>query len=58
MKKLAKPRKTRQLLRDCRGATMVEYSLMLFLILVVASLTVKSLGSKVNVAIGSAIAAF
>ena len=40
------------------GATMVEYALMLFVILVVAASAVKALGSKVNVAVGSSIAVF
>jgi|SwirhirootsSR3_FD_contig_31_828906_length_487_multi_2_in_0_out_0_2 Flp pilus assembly pilin Flp len=37
-----------------RGATMVEYALLLFLILVVAYLAFKSLGSSVSAATQSA----
>jgi Flp pilus assembly pilin Flp len=58
MKKLAKISAIRQLAQDTKGATMVEYALMLFLILVVAAAAVKTLGSKVNTAVGSASTAF
>jgi Flp pilus assembly pilin Flp len=58
MKKLAKISAIRQLANDSKGATMVEYALMLFLILVVAAVAVKTLGSKVTTAVGSASTAF
>jgi Flp pilus assembly pilin Flp len=58
MKKLAKISAIRQLAQDTKGATMVEYALMLFLILVVAAVAVKTLGSKVTTAVGSASTAF
>jgi len=58
MKKLAKISSIRQLAKDSKGATMVEYALMLFLILVVAAVAVKTLGSKVTTAVGSASTAF
>jgi len=58
MKKLAKISTIRQLAKDTKGATMVEYALMLFLILVVAAVAVKTLGSKVQTAVGSASTAF
>jgi Flp pilus assembly pilin Flp len=51
MKKLAKTSTLRQLAKDSRGAA-------LFLILAVASVAMKSLGSKVTNALGSASAAF
>jgi len=50
MNKLANISKIRQLAKDTRGATMVEYALMLFLILVVAAVAVKALGVKVDTA--------
>jgi Flp pilus assembly pilin Flp len=58
MKKLAKTSMLRKLASDSRGAAMVEYSLMLLLILVVASVGVKALGTKVTNALGTASAAF
>ncbi len=58
MNKLANVSKIRQLANDTKGATMVEYALMLFLILVVAAVAVKSLGSKVTSATGAASTAF
>jgi Flp pilus assembly pilin Flp len=58
MNKLTNVSKIRQLAKDSKGATMVEYALMLFLILVVAALAVKALGSKVNTAVGSGIQSF
>lgn len=39
-----------RLLADRRGATMVEYALLLFLILVVASATYRTLGKRVRMA--------
>jgi Flp pilus assembly pilin Flp len=62
MKKLAKVsplrRTAEQLARDTKGATMVEYALMLFLILVVAALAVKTLGAKVSSSVSSATGSF
>jgi Flp pilus assembly pilin Flp len=58
MKKLAKISTIRQLVNDTRGATMVEYALMLFLILVVAAVAVKSLGTKVSSTTTAASTAF
>jgi Flp pilus assembly pilin Flp len=58
MKKLAKTSTLRKLANDSRGAALVEYSLMLFLVLVVASVAMKSIGSKVTNALGSASATF
>ena len=58
MKKLAKISAIRQLANDSHGATMVEYALMLFLILVVAAVAVRSLGQKVSSATGTASTAF
>ena len=46
------------LVRDRRGATMVEYALMLFLILVVAAVAVKALGSTVKTSVGAASSQF
>ena len=53
MKKLAKISTIRQLANDSRGATMVEYALMLFLVLVVAGAAVKTLGTKVNTSVAA-----
>ena len=50
--------KFNQLVYGTKGATMVEYALLLFLILVVAFLAFKALGSSVNSATGSATGAF
>ena len=58
MKKLAKISTIRQLANDTKGATMVEYALMLFLILCVAALAVKALGAKVSTSVGSATNSF
>jgi Flp pilus assembly pilin Flp len=60
MKKLANvnQRSLRQLGKDTRGATMVEYALMLFLILVVAALAVKTLGAKVSSSVSAATGSF
>jgi Flp pilus assembly pilin Flp len=58
MNKLVKISKIRQLAKDTKGATMVEYALMLFLILVVAAVAVKTLGKTVNKAVDSASSAF
>jgi Flp pilus assembly pilin Flp len=58
MKKLAKISTIRQLANDTKGATMVEYALMLFLILVVAAVAVKALGNKVTSATTAASTAF
>ena len=51
-------RPLRALLRDSRGAAMVEYALMLFLILVVAALTVTHLGKTSRSAIDHATGSF
>jgi Flp pilus assembly pilin Flp len=52
MKKLANVspilRTAREFAKDTRGATMVEYALMLFLILVCAALAVRTLGTTVS----------
>ncbi len=48
MKKLAKISAIRQLAKDTKGATMVEYALMLFLILIVAAVAVRALGKTVS----------
>ena len=58
MKKLANVSKIRQLAKDSKGATMVEYALMLFLILVVAAVAVKTLGSKVTTSVSAATTQF
>jgi Flp pilus assembly pilin Flp len=42
--------RSRKLLADQRGATMVEYALLLFVILVVASAVYRSVGKKVRMA--------
>jgi Flp pilus assembly pilin Flp len=54
MTKLANISKIRKLARDSRGATMVEYALMLFLILVVAAIAIQTLGKTVKTSITSA----
>jgi Flp pilus assembly pilin Flp len=54
MNKLANVSKLRQLAKDSKGATMVEYALMLFLILVVAAIAIKTLGKTTTKAIDSA----
>lgn len=46
------------LLRDSKGATMVEYALMLFLILVVAAMAVTQLGKTTRSGIDHATGAF
>ncbi len=58
MNKLAKISSIRQLATDSKGATMVEYALMLFLILVVAAVAVKTLGTKVTTSVSAATAQF
>lgn len=40
--------KTSQLLKDTKGATMVEYAILLFLILVIAAAVYKSVGQNVS----------
>jgi Flp pilus assembly pilin Flp len=47
-----------KLIKDKKGATMVEYAIMLFLILVIAAAIYKSLGSSVSGAGSSAINQF
>ena len=51
-------RPLRSLLRDTRGATMVEYAIMLFLILVVAAVAVKTLGKTTRSGIDHAEGSF
>ena len=58
MNKLTNVSKIRQLAKDSKGATMVEYALMLFLILVVAAVAVKALGSTVKTSVGAASSQF
>ena len=41
-------RKVRKLVRDKRGATMVEYALLLFMVLVIAAVVYRSVGKKVR----------
>jgi Flp pilus assembly pilin Flp len=48
----------RQLAKDTKGATMVEYALMLILILVVAAVAVGKLGGTVSSSINAASGAF
>jgi len=48
----------RRALRATRGATMVEYSLLLFLILCVAFLAFQTLGKRTRLATDKATAAF
>ncbi len=44
--KLERENKFRRLVRDQRGATMVEYAILLFLVLVTASVVYKNVGKK------------
>jgi Flp pilus assembly pilin Flp len=53
-----RPTRFRRFVRDTRGATIVEYSLLLVLVLVTAAPVLASLGKKVNAALNTAIAAF
>ncbi len=46
--KLERENKFRRLVRDRRGATMVEYAILLFLVLVVAAAVYRSVGKKVR----------
>ncbi len=41
---------TKKFLKDSKGASMVEYALLLFAVLIVAAVAVKSLGPKVGTA--------
>jgi Flp pilus assembly pilin Flp len=41
---------TRKFLKDSKGASMVEYALLLFAVLIVAAVAVKSLGPRVAAA--------
>jgi Flp pilus assembly pilin Flp len=54
MNKLANVSKIRSLANDTKGATMVEYALMLFLILVVAAIAIKTLGKSTTTAMDDA----
>ena len=47
-----------QLIKDKRGATMVEYAILLFLVLVIAAAIFRYLGSSVSQAAGSATSQF
>jgi Flp pilus assembly pilin Flp len=58
MNKLANVSKLRKLAKDSKGATMVEYALMLFLILVVAAIAIKTLGKTTTNAIQKADTSF
>jgi Flp pilus assembly pilin Flp len=58
MNKLADVSKIRKLAKDSKGATMVEYALMLFLILVVCAGLVKALGGTTKNAIDNANTSF
>ena len=58
MNKMVKSSKFTKLIKDKRGATMVEYAILLFLILVLAAIVYKSLGSSVSGAGGSAVTQF
>jgi Flp pilus assembly pilin Flp len=48
MNKLSDVSKLRSLAKDSKGAAMVEYAFMLFLILVVASVAIKGLGKTTS----------
>jgi len=50
MNKLVKSNKFSQLIKDKKGATMVEYAILLFLILVIAAVVYKSVGNSVKTA--------
>ena len=43
-----KSNKFTKLIKDTKGATMVEYAILLFLILVVAAVVYKTIGTKVK----------
>ena len=51
---LIKKTKMHKLFKNTKGASLVEYALLLALILVVAALVVKNLGTKVNGAVNNA----
>ena len=48
MSKLAIQKKFSTFIKDKRGATMVEYAILLFLVLVVAAAVYRSVGKKVR----------
>jgi Flp pilus assembly pilin Flp len=48
MNKLAKSTKFSKLIQDKRGATMVEYAILLFLILVIAAVVYRQVGKNVS----------
>jgi Flp pilus assembly pilin Flp len=48
MNKLVKSNKFSKLLKDKKGATMVEYAILLFLILVIAAVVYKKVGQNVS----------
>jgi Flp pilus assembly pilin Flp len=58
MNKMIKSNKFSKLLADKKGATMVEYAILLFLILVIAAVVYKSVGKSVSTAGTSAYGQF
>lgn len=48
MNKLIKSNKFTKLIQDKKGATMVEYAILLFLILVIAAVVYKNVGQSVS----------
>jgi Flp pilus assembly pilin Flp len=58
MNKMIKSSKFSKLLKDKKGATMVEYAILLFLILVIAAVVYKSVGKSVSTAGTSAAGQF
>lgn len=52
------PTRLRSLLRTTRGATMVEYGLLLFVVLVVAFMAFKTLGKSTRLAADKATMSF
>jgi Flp pilus assembly pilin Flp len=58
MNKMIKSNKFTKLIQDKKGATMVEYAILLFLILVIAAVVYKSVGKSVCTAGTSTAAQF
>jgi Flp pilus assembly pilin Flp len=58
MNKMIKSNKFSKLIQDKRGATMVEYAILLFLILVIAAVVYKKVGQSASMAGTSAAAQF
>jgi len=50
MDKMIKSNKFTKLIQDKKGATMVEYAILLFLILVIAAVVYKQVGTNVKTA--------